>query len=56
MSYKPQIVTGRHYLTRKAAARARRTAKKASTRLMRRAAKNEPENAPTRRIVGGWMD
>lgn len=52
----PQLQIGRNtrYLTEKAAARIRRDAKKAATRLMRRAARRDPENAPTGRIIRGY--
>ena len=56
MAYKPEKIPRRCHLTEGAAARARRDAKRASTRLARRAAKRDPENAPTRRIVRGWID
>lgn len=47
MSYKPeQISRCRRMLCRKAAARAARTAKKAATRLRRRAERVDPEDAP----------
>lgn len=55
MAYKPEKVA-RNYLCPKAAARARRSAKKAATRLMRRAGKADPENAPTRTITRGYLD
>jgi hypothetical protein len=55
MAFKPEKVA-RNYLTPKAAARARRDAKKAATRLARRAAKADPEGAPVRRITRGYLD
>jgi len=55
MSLKPeQIGRNTRYLTRKAAARARRDAKKATTRLMRRAVAVDPESAPTHRVIRGY--
>lgn len=54
MAYKPEAVHRTH-LTRKAQARARRTAKRAATRLVRRASRRDPENAPAR-FLRGWID
>lgn len=56
MAYKPENIGRRNMLCDKASARARRDAKKAATRLMRRASKRDPENAPTGRIVRGYID
>ena len=56
MAYKPEVINHSHHVTRQAFARARRSAKKASSRVMRRAARRDPENAPTRRIISGWID
>jgi hypothetical protein len=56
VAYKPEAAAGHSHLTPKAESRARRSAKKAATRLMRRAVKADPEAAPTRPIVGGWLD
>lgn len=58
MSYKPEKIPRRRrcMLTDGAYVRARRTAKRAATRLMRRAAKADPEGAPVRRIVRGYLD
>lgn len=55
MAYKPEMIPAHSYLAPKAAARARRTAKKAAARLVRRAAKRDPEGAPTR-VIHGWID
>lgn len=55
MAYKPEHVY-RSRLTPKSEARAKRDAKRASTRLMRRAARRDPENAPVRTITRGWID
>lgn len=55
MAYKPEMIA-RTRLTRKAEARARRTAKKAAARLMRRAARQDPEAAPVRLATRGWLD
>lgn len=54
-AYKPEK-SSRSRLTAKAEARAKRSAKKAATRLMRRAAKFSPEDAPRRRIQRGYID
>lgn len=56
MALKPEKIPRRCYLTDNAAARARRSAKRAAVRLMRRAAKRDPENAPTRRVTRGYLD
>lgn len=55
MAYKPERCGYHTYLCSKAEARARRDAKKAATRLARRAAKRDPENAPAR-FMRGWID
>lgn len=55
MSYKPEKIGSVCYLTRKAEARARRSAKRAATRVVRRAAKLDPEGAPAR-VFRGWID
>lgn len=56
MAYKPEKIDphAHHVLCPKSLARSRRTAKKAATRLVRRAAKRDPENAPAR-IYRGWV-
>jgi hypothetical protein len=55
-AYKPEQIP-RHVRTSPGSeARARRSAKKASTRVSRRAAKRDPEGAPTRRRTRGWID
>lgn len=51
MSYKPEIVCRTPY-TKNAEWRLRRAAKKAAARIMRRMARRDPENAPTRIIRG----
>lgn len=57
MAYKPEhIGRGRGMLCPKASARARRAAKKAAARIMRRLARRDPENAPTVRITRGYLD
>lgn len=52
MSLKPEQVSR----TRHTSPGARRFAKKAATRVMRRAVKQDPENAPQKRIIRGWAD
>ena len=54
MAYKPEACY-RSRLCRKAEARAKRDAKKAATRLRRRAEKRDPENAPTM-FKKGYID
>lgn len=57
MAYKPEkIGRNRRRLFPKAAARASRDAKKASIRIARRAARLDPENAPTSRVIRGYID
>ena len=57
MAYKPERIRG-HRLCRgnRGASYARKAAKKASSRQMRKAAKLDPEGAPTRRILAGYID
>lgn len=55
MAYKPELSGYRSRLCPKAEARARRDAKKAATRLRRRAEKRDPESAPTK-FMKGWID
>lgn len=54
MAYKPEMIK-RHRLCDGAATRAKRTAKKAVTRLRRRAERRDPENAPAT-FRKGWID
>jgi len=58
MAYKPENIgrSGGRFLVKNARRRARQDAKKAATRLARRAAKADPEFAPVRRIVRGYLD
>lgn len=58
MSYKAaaEQIPSRCMITEKSASRARRTAKKAAARLARRAARIDPEGAPTRSYTRGWID
>lgn len=56
MSYKPEKITRNSMLSAKARSRAARDAKKAAARVMRRAARLDPEGAPTRLITSGWID
>lgn len=56
MAYKPEKIDRRAPLARKALSRLARDAKKASARVMRRAARLDPEGAPTVRITRGWAD
>lgn len=53
MAYKPEKIDNGP-LTKGGKARARRDAKKAATRLRRRAEKRDPEFAPTR-FMRGWI-
>ena len=55
-AYKPEKIPRHPYMSPGSEARARRSAKKAATRVARRAAKHDPEGAPTRRRTRGWID
>lgn len=56
MSYKPEKITHNSLLSPKARSRAARSAKKAAARVMRQAARRDPEFAPTRVVTRGWVD
>jgi hypothetical protein len=53
MAYKPEKIDNGP-ISRRAKSRAARDAKRAATRLRRRAEKRDPENAPTR-FMKGWI-
>jgi len=55
-AYKPEQIPRHVRLSPGSEARARRSAKKAATRVARRAAKYDPEDAPIRRRTRGWID